>query len=83
MAICPDWSNKFGIATVPKIIKVRSEYNSLFADWCDCELNLWAVNDGFENFKEADKWFSRVHGVEWMHKPWDIIHIKGDWLKTV
>ena len=73
--------NKFGNAKVIGIRHVGSENTAYFSEWMDDSLNRWAINDGFENFKEADEWFTRVHGPDWKSQEWDIIYFEGDWLK--
>lgn len=78
---CSYWNNKFGDAKIIGIRHVGSDNTPPFAEWMDDSLNRWATNDGFENFKEADEWFTRVHGPDWKSKEWDIIYFEGDWLK--
>jgi hypothetical protein len=75
---CPDWINFFGTAKVIDVKQFRGSYN--FTHWIKAELEYWAKNDGFPSFKEANEWFTKVHGPDWMSQDWDIIYFKGDWL---
>jgi len=78
---CRRWDNKFGEAKVIGIRRVGSENTACFSEWMGDSLNRWAINDGFENFHEADEWFRRVHGDNWQNQEWDIIYFDGDWLR--
>jgi len=75
LAICPDWINKFGTASVTKV----EDFDPLLLS--QTALETWAQADGFPNFEKANEWFTKVHGPDWIYKPWVIIYFKGDWLK--
>lgn len=73
-ASCHDWTNFFGTA---KSVHVR---RTKIINLTSVQREGWAITDGFANFKEADEWFTRVHGDEWMWKDFDIIDFEPDWL---
>lgn len=79
LQICPLWTNFFGIAEVTRMVLVGKEYGNLFSSWSKESLEEWAVKDGFEDFSEANRWFTHVNGPDWMDMDWDIIFFEGLW----
>lgn len=72
---CPKHTNYFGTAAVIKVEDFDPHSLSLNA------LEEWAQADGFQNYTEANEWFTKVHGKDWIYQPWVIIYFKGDWVK--
>jgi len=44
------------------------------------ELDMWAWQDGFRNFIDADKWFTKNYGDDWMNRTWYVI-LWNEWLE--
>lgn len=72
---CAQHTNLFGTAKV-----IKSEPFSPL-NLCPTALEEWAKADGFESFEAADKWFTNVHGKDWVYLPWVLIFFEGDWLQ--
>lgn len=72
---CQLWYNYFGTAKVTKI----EDFDPLLLS--PAAIDAWAIADGFESFSEADEWFTRVHGKDWVYQSWSLIFFDGDWLK--
>lgn len=72
---CAQHTNYFGTAIAIKVEDFDPHSLSLNA------LEEWAQADGFQNYKEANEWFTKVHGKDWIYQPWVIIYFKGDWVK--
>jgi hypothetical protein len=67
-----------------KITNVRTQVGKLtFENTSDGTLQGWARLEGFKDFSKANRWFSRVHGKDWMKQYYDIIEFQGDWLTEV
>ncbi len=81
---CPKHINFVGTAKVIKIVSFHelTNFNSNDLSEYAAVLYQWARADGFKDFQEADEWFTRVHGSNWMFKDWDIIYFDGDWHKV-
>ena len=41
------------------------------------EWDEWAVEDGFDDFWQADTWFIKHHGVDWMAETWTVVRWDG------
>jgi hypothetical protein len=80
---CPEWNNYFGTAKVTKIASFHELTNFDSTDLSKYAevLYQWAIADGFQDFQEADGWFTKVHGPNWQNQEWDIIYFEGDWIK--
>jgi len=72
---CGAHTNYFGTATAI----IVEDFDPLLLS--PAALEAWAQADGFQNFEKANEWFTKVHGKDWIYKPWVIIYFKGDWLK--
>jgi hypothetical protein len=72
---CYSHSNYFGTAIAIKV----EEFDPLLLS--PDALEAWAKADGFESWEEANTWFTKVHGPDWIYKHWDIIYFEGDWIK--
>lgn len=74
---CEFHDNKFGTAiitaiTTTKIYNLSSE-----------ERELWALNDGFNSYRQAANWFEMHYGSNWEHIEWTIIRFDPDWIKPL
>lgn len=72
---CKGHTNVFGNAVV---VSVK---NILFTEMQAIWKEAWAVADGFENWVQADKWFTEHNGPYWTSYPWVVITWDPEWLK--
>lgn len=73
---CEYHENYFGLAWIIKI-----QRGVLFCESDLSDLEIWAFDDGFPDFKSANKWFTARHGPTWMEEKLDIIRFSPGWLK--
>jgi len=76
---CDQHINFFGNAKVTSVETVHFDQMTVE------EKEAWAIADGFENWKEAEEWFSAHHGAgpNWVLFPWVVIKWEpgSSWLK--
>lgn len=83
--------NFFGYATITELINadtIRASDSGFTSDYIFDYMTYddrvkWAVDDGFVSFKEADKWFIKNYGSNWMKKEWEIITFSPWWVDGI
>lgn len=72
---CGMWTNYFGEAIVTEIMPFRSIPFE--------EIDVWAIEDGFKTFQEAEKWFISKYGPEWYELSFQVITWKPLWVESL
>ena len=73
---CPGWNNYLGTARVTEVYPLAE----VLVDEDSAE--VWAMEEGFKSFEEADTWFQKhsKYGKEWVTAPYIVIRFLPDWL---
>lgn len=71
-----NWKNYFGEAIIESLLSIKE-----ILDWDWNARDEWAKLDGFKDFREANKWFTKKYGKDWMNLPFQVISWKPKWEK--
>lgn len=73
---CEKHTSFIGVATVTKVAHPK------FPIMQQSVKDLWAVQDGFKDWNEANQWFVDHHGPDWQDTDFEVIMFDGHWLKN-
>jgi len=86
---CSYHFNLFGYATITELINAQTIRDSdsgftsqyIFDYMTSDDREQWAIDDGFDSFEQADKWFIGKYGYSWMKMEWEIIKFNPWWVE--